>query len=832
MSPFRTLLLVVLLLPGARAQGTGDEVVHVDLGAVGSGPRVTTPHGAPVVGGPFGFDVVDGQPGQRGALLLGAPGSGAFPSVLDPTGLLAHRLFRLGPGGRAEFLFPVREMPAALTGLALHAQAVLSRPDLAEGVEWTNAWSLRVGVPPRSDRLFPGPIVDVMSTTGGSLRRFESVDSDGDGHLDLVVAAWPPGDLLVFHGRGDGTHEVADEWPFSEEPIVMTMGLLDGDALPDVVMAGVDHLTALVHTGPRTFAPETVLPLPGNPRGIALGDLDGDGFLDVAVTYSSTVATLLGDGNGSFALPAIITPTPGVDSRIVEIADHDGDGLADVLILGWDSRNVVVLAGAGDGTLSPPSTIDSLVGPSPRSFTATDLDQDGNLDMLVGRADGANLYFGDGSGGYAFETLAFGAIPGRGVFGSVDDVDADGVLDVILGDDIGIGVFAGLGGRRFAPPVRTLIPGGGGAAFGDVDEDGNPDVIQGRSGGVGFHYGDGSLSFGDGAWLRLFANAYQLELRDLTGDAVLDAVAIDATGQTIVLAEGVGDGSFELLQTVALTADPLPGYLGDADGDGGLDLVTTVNSSPGIPVQLVRFPVNAQGTLDVPVVLASPAPRGVVLGADLDVDGTTDLLVVDTSWNVFLGAGAGAFQPLPPIPGAVFSNAAIGDLDRDGIPDLVAVKRNSGDVEVWSGRGDGTFDPPVLHPAGSLSFSGEVALADLDGDGFTDVVTAESTLGVWRGLGDGTLGPVEEWSMGDGEATDLAVGDVDGDGDVDVLATGWNVRVFLGDGEGGFESIQTYGAGGARSGALGDLDGDGVLDIVAADGSLDTLFNLLGEPAR
>src|SRR5262249_9343136 len=114
---------------------------------------------------------------------------------------------------------------------------------------------------------------------------------------------------------------------------------------------------------------------------------------------------------------------------------------------------------------------------------------------------------------------------------------------------------------------------------------------------------------------------------------------------------------------------------------------------------------------------------------------------------------------------------AVADLNGDGKPDLITANRrgNSSTVSVLLGRGDGTFAPKTDFPVGMDPYF--VAVADLNGDGEPDLITANldsSGVTVLLGKGDGTFGPRTDYGVG-GEPESLAVGELNGDGHLDFV---------------------------------------------------------------
>ncbi len=252
--------------------------------------------------------------------------------------------------------------------------------------------------------------------------------------------------------------------------------------------------------------------------------------------------------------------------------------------------------------------------------------------------------------------------------------------------------------------------------------------------------------------------------------------------------------------------------------------------------------------------------------ADLNGDGIPDLAVADwclgTQYGycdaqgevaVLLGNGDGTFQAAVIYPtGAYFAySVAIGDVNGDGIPDLVVVDYcqsldrgggcqddEPGAVSVLVGNGNGTFQPAVTYNSGGLS-AYSVAVGDLNGDGKLDLAIANSgaldnssvgSVGVLVGNGDGTFQSAVSYSTGGYVAASVAIGDLNGDEIPDLVVTDFcqssgcypdngRAGVLLGNGNGTFQPVALYDSGGvgAYSVAIADLTGNGILDLVVAN---------------
>ncbi|MBN2360756.1 MAG: VCBS repeat-containing protein [Deltaproteobacteria bacterium] len=180
------------------------------------------------------------------------------------------------------------------------------------------------------------------------------------------------------------------------------------------------------------------------------------------------------------------------------------------------------------------------------------------------------------------------------------------------------------------------------------------------------------------------------------------------------------------------------------------------------------------------------------------------------------------------------SALASGDLDRDGLQDVIAASQYYDAIVVYRGHGDGTYEPGVSYPVGDAPVA--VIVGDFDGDGVLDVAVANQgsgTVSALRGTGDGALEPALTVPVGSSPLA-LAAADLDASGEDDLVVAnsgGNNVHVLLGDVDFAFTWRQSYTtASGPSAVAIGDFDGGG-LDIAVAHTGTSTVRLLPGDGA-
>lgn len=307
-------------------------------------------------------------------------------------------------------------------------------------------------------------------------------------------------------------------------------------------------------------------------------------------------------------------------------------------------------------------------------------------------------------------------------------------------------------------------------------------------------------------------------------------------------------------------AGPTRVAVADINGDGKLDLLAVTNGTLSTPGTLNVLLGNGNGTFKYFISYNSGGYGTIGIAvADVNGDGNLDVVVTNaaTAVNgaqgpgnvaVFLGNGDGSFRtpnffsPGFTGPGSV----AIGDVNRDGNPDLVV---GGDELSILLGNGDGTFQTAVAY--NSAGYGAYVALADLNEDGKLDIALANrctglannvcagsGPVGVLLGNGDGTFQPVVTYDSGGENPLGITVADVNGDGIPDLLAANILSRsssftgaigVLLGNGDGTFRPTVSYPSGGTESSqiAAADMNGDGKLDLITfaeGPGNLDILL--------
>ncbi len=414
-----------------------------------------------------------------------------------------------------------------------------------------------------------------------------------------------------------------------------------------------------------------------------------------------------------------------------------------------------------------------------------------------------------------------------GPFLAAADLNGDGVPDLITNETGVLRVMFGNGNGTFrqGPTTVTILTGGAGFVVADVNGDGKADVLVAGSlngiqqpQGIAVCLGNGDGTFqtgvlypaGDGTDIA------HLALGDFNGDGIPDIATAGASG--VWLFTGKGDGTYNTA-VLAVSLPASSGSLATADfnHDGKLDLVVTMPVGPlgsngaGFAVLLG----NGDGTFQTPSTFNKPIKAPVVAVGDLNMDGHPDIALTSTFSPfvyVYLGNGAGGFSGPNAVSMPDATGLAIGDVNGDGIPDLV----NPG-VYIALGKGDGTFKTPFQHAVVTADGTYNVALADLRNNGRTDIVTTSQwAVSVLLAQGGGKYED-GKWVPVPGGAGCGAVADYNRDGKPDLAVnTPQGVTILLGTGKASapFTTGATMQLTGADCLVAGDVNGDGVADLL------------------
>ena len=346
-------------------------------------------------------------------------------------------------------------------------------------------------------------------------------------------------------------------------------------------------------------------------------------------------------------------------------------------------------------------------------------------------------------------------------------------------------------------------------------------VDGGIASGLGGKVGDGTFNASTSFAATATTNA--VELFDVNADGFDDILIGTATAGNIGVQLSNGDGTFKARELFAAGGTVRDFTFGDFNGDSITDIITSRNNAN---VSLLLG--NGDGSFKAQTQFALGTVVAATVSGDFNNDGIDDLstIGVEVFNRTYLGNGDGTFR-LSHSNTLALGGASIesGDFNGDGITDIAYEERVSGIVGVLIGRGDGSFNPKIHYNSTNGGDNDGLITGDMNGDGLTDIVTAgyaSQTVEILLANSDGSFKAPRIYNT-NGDTSDVKLGDFNGDGILDVVTsdygTGPGITILLGNGDGSLKSPNLFTQSGATPNfiAVGDANGDGVQDVLASD---------------
>jgi len=641
----------------------------------------------------------------------------------------------------------------------------------------------------------------------------------------------------------------------ASNPVDAVLADMNSDGRTDVVILAQNELRVFLQdaTDAKKFSALAPVLLPSRGGQLAIADLDGDGFRDIAVTHTTTnyLSTWKNDRRGGlssagiFSISASAQPTP---SAIV-LADLNGDLLPDAVVTNSYSREVGILLGTPGMGFAPVKN--TALARSAMSLSVTDVNGDRFPDLIVGSYYPAvSIFLNDTKGAIPAAPSSTNISTGYATGLAVADVTGDGFVDIAALDTSysKVRLLIGQANGLFAdssmtiPTTLDIVSSSTNAIYlADYDGDGQNDIVLSSS-SPSFFRGLGAGRFGANTLIPI-SSGYGSVVRvgDLNRDGRADALLLGfrsnvfaaKTPQTLMLFNQ--GGSWQDVMT------PVGGFPGNLlvenfDGSDGTPCADVVP----VDVMTARYAVNTGNCSGIfnPIGTGSGTllalPNSCV-AADVNLDGAVDMLCSSNAsgsdkLNLRLSKGDGTFYfPTPPpittlLNPSAMVQAFIYDPGKQW-PDFVVVHPEKNTISVLKNKQTGLspFFGVTAYDLGMGVTPTAVAVGDFNKDGLPDLVASSfSTKKAYfipNKMGVFDTAMMVGFPTGPNPSA-IVSGDFNNDSNPDVAIAHYgddSVIVYLGDGMGNFPYTRTVKAmTGCQPSALSvaDWNGDNAVDLM------------------
>lgn len=632
------------------------------------------------------------------------------------------------------------------------------------------------------------------------------------------------------------------------EPYGIAAADLNNDGLEDVITANNDNSTISVFlsNGDYTFRAASYGRFDGsrheNFMGLALGDLNSDGFIDAVVGGHGGPTVFMASGDGVFKKGIYYSNSDcGFMENNIQLGDINNDGHLDAVFTynysNTGGGGICEMLGKGDGTLVP--YLHLTTNNVPYALYVGDVNHDNNLDIVAtGFGDYiVSVFLGYGNG--TFRPALASPISANTKSIALNDLNGDSNLDIVgVSSDGSISVLLGYGNGTFMDTnyYSDLIWGGRDLSLADFNNDNKVDLAISQSrGGIVFLLGYGNGTFGQRTVYNGGQSIEHITTADLTNNNYYDIIVSD-TNLGIITFPNKGDGTFRAVTGFG-GKEMVSSYdsaiaTGDLNSDGLEDVAIGSGTRFGF-LGMSVFMNMGSNKFAQPIQYGSVGHNyyGVAI-KDVNNDGKLDLVgSSDYNTMVLLGNGDGTLKSEMLSPYSGRSAFVLEDVNNDDKLDIVSsdiygTYSALQQISVLLGYGNGTFQTPITFKTGHFN---KLALGDINKDGKLDIIAGDSGGGaaafsLFAGNGNGTFqaaiaSPLDIIPYG------VAIADINRDSNLDAIFTSSSnsnskvkcaISVSLGNGNGTFQSPIVYGdyVGGAGDIVLNDINGDDYLDAI------------------
>jgi hypothetical protein len=565
-----------------------------------------------------------------------------------------------------------------------------------------------------------------------------STDLNNDGQNELLVASRYDNAVLLYKNIGGNVQQnqrilLASNPDANFDTFHDVYATdLDGDGLNDIIITSgfEDTIYWIKNLGNYNFSsPNLISSAVNDPKSVAAGDVDNDGDNDIVVALAAgeNITLFVNNGSGIFNAPQIVQ-TSDDDASKVKLFDLDNNGYLDIIsgwqngIINWNKNiagvfnpSIAVTTGAGNGT----------------GFDFIKINNDNYYDIVF-CSNNSTVKSRLNQGGNTFSTsqATIGTAPFSPLYLLAKDMNGDGISDIVFSTNDAIawyqnnnGVFSAINeiSSNVTNPAVFIVD--------DFDSDGRKEVVSASyaSNNVSqekltmFEH-DTALGTSVETVINFYFSAVNtVKIADLNNDGNNDIVC---GFRGIVWNENIGDGDFTSQKLLSSNVSTVSFYfdleLIDLNNDNYKDIATVTNL--GLEVYKNKGDESFEMMFSMPM---STPSRDIEL-TDIDGDGDSDILMTDTSGNLYKvinndNFGFGAMEPIDfTTYGYQPNRIKCADIDNDGDNDIVVSSSEYSRIHLLKNNGSGTFSLQLVTDSVS---SNVLELADIDNDNFVDIIS-------------------------------------------------------------------------------------------------------------